>query len=58
MTSERGEGSRQEKWEQKFGHKTARVGFSANGKFVESLAEVYLDGQVNDFKLYGILVYI
>lgn len=56
MTSERGEGSGQENWEQKFGHKTARVGFRANGMFVESLAEVDLDGQVNEFKLYGILV--
>lgn len=57
MTSEKGEGSGQEKWEQKFVHRTTRVGFSANGMFVESLAEVDLDGQVNEFKLYGILVF-
>lgn len=38
-------------------NKTTRVGFSANGMFVESLAEVDLDGQVNEFKLYGILVF-
>lgn len=36
VTSERGEGSRQEKWDQKFGDKTARVCFSSSGVFVES----------------------
>ena len=52
---ERAGGSRQEKWDQKFGPQTTRVHFSSNGMFVESLAEADLDCQVKEFKLYGIL---
>lgn len=57
--SEREGGSRQEKWDQKFGPrniKTTRVYFSSNGMLVYSLAEVDLDRQVKEFELSGILV--